>query len=154
MKAAVKSVLASVGLASAGQVNGALHQAQKAQAKLKALEDRLAKVREASANWKRRYEESVRAAAEFKQAASRADVKAERASAAAERAAAKADEWKARTDTLMGQVRDLSARLKEANRAATAAREHLMATEVKLDLIEAAIQVLDSRTRETAVTRS
>ena len=31
------------------------------------------------------------------------------------------------------------------------AREHLMATEVKLDLIEAAIQVLDARTRETAV---
>ena len=48
----------------------------------------------------------------------------------------------------------LRARLEEAQRTAANAREYLMATEAKLDLIEAAIQVLDARTRETSLNRS
>ena len=42
-------------------------------------------------------------------------------------------------------------RLEKAHLATDAANEQLMAMEVKLDLIEAAIQVLDARTREQAV---
>ena len=44
-----------------------------------------------------------------------------------------------------------SAKLTEAKSAA--AREHLMATGLKLDLVEAAHRVLDARTREAAVER-
>ena len=45
-------------------------------------------------------------------------------------------------------------RLDNAHRATDSANEQLMAMEVKLDLVESAIQVLDSRTREQAVSRS
>ena len=44
--------------------------------------------------------------------------------------------------------------LEEAQRAAINAREYVMATEAKLYLIEAAIQVLGTRTRDSALTRS
>ena len=73
---------------------------------------------------------------------------------------ARTDEWKRKAEALTSDVRDLKlrlddarGRLEEAQRGATFAREHLMAMETKLDLIEAAIQVLDTRTREAAVTR-
>jgi len=52
------------------------------------------------------------------------------------------------------QVKELHETIERANRSTTTAREQLMATEVKLDLIEAAIHVLDSRTREAAVGHS
>jgi hypothetical protein len=50
-------------------------------------------------------------------------------------------------------VRDLKDKLRETKAAANGAREYLMATETKLDLIEAALHVLDARTRERAVSR-
>ena len=43
----------------------------------------------------------------------------------------------------------MEARLVEAERAAALAREHLMAIEVKLDILEGAANVLDARTRTT-----
>jgi hypothetical protein len=49
------------------------------------------------------------------------------------------------------ELHALRERLGHANHVTTIAREHLLATEVKFDLIEAAILVLDTRTRETAV---
>jgi hypothetical protein len=52
---------------------------------------------------------------------------------------------------LKTQLHALRERLGHANHVTTIAREHLLATEVKFDLIEAAILVLDTRTRETAV---
>ena len=84
-----------------------------------------------------------------------------RAKADVERERGKTDEWKSRTEKMTAEAEDLRARLhharaslEETQRTAIFAREHLMAIEVKLDLIEAAIQVLDTRTREEAVTRS
>ena len=69
-------------------------------------------------------------------------------------------EWKRRGEQLFADAKELKERLhktqgelKEALRAATLTREHLMAMEVKLDLIEAAILVLDLRTRDEAVAR-
>jgi hypothetical protein len=48
----------------------------------------------------------------------------------------------------------MRSRLENAHRATDSANEQLMAMEVKLDLIESAIQVLDTRTREQAVSRT
>ena len=45
----------------------------------------------------------------------------------------------------------LRARLGEAQRELVIAREHLMAIEVKLDILEGAANVLDARTRATIV---
>ena len=72
--------------------------------------------------------------------------------AGAEHAKVRGSEWKARAEALSEEKRDLRARLEEVQRASITAREYLMATEAKLDLIEAALQVLDSRTREAAIT--
>jgi len=154
MKRAVTNLLGRIGLAPAGHLARAAYEAQQGSARVKQLEAQLAKMRDDSEGWKRRHEESVAASAEWKKAASRAEAKAERTASDATRAESQAGEWKARASALTDQVRDMSMRLKEANRATATAREHLMATEVKLDLVEAAIQVLDARTREAAVTRS
>jgi hypothetical protein len=45
------------------------------------------------------------------------------------------------------EVQSLRARLAEAERELMVAREHLMAIEVKLDILEGAANVLDVRTR-------
>ena len=58
-----------------------------------------------------------------------------------------------RAQALTTQLEEYRARLDGANQATKMAREQLMVMEVKLDLIEAAISVLDARTREAAVSR-
>ena len=154
MKTAIKALLAGVGLAPARQVDRLADQARQAAARATELEERMAKLRADVESWKHRYEESASAVAEWKHAASTANAKAERAAVEAQRAETRADELKLRSEALVVQVQALRERLGKATHAATTAREHLMATEVKLDLIEAAIQVLDTRTRESVVART
>jgi hypothetical protein len=48
------------------------------------------------------------------------------------------------------EVDKLRTRLADAERELTVARDHLMAIEVKLDILEGAANVLDKRTRSTA----
>jgi chromosome segregation ATPase len=71
-----------------------------------------------------------------------------------EREQARTADWRRRAETLTSELHEMRTRLENAQRATESANEQLMAMEVKLDLIEAAIQVLDSRTREQAVSRS
>jgi chromosome segregation ATPase len=151
MKAAIRKVLAGIGLATAAQVRQAATQTRQTAQK---AEEQMAKLRTDAKGWKQRYEESSRAAAEWKKAAADAEGNVERSSRELERVQAHADEWRSRAETLTTQVRDLKERLDETRRVTTVARQHLMATEVKLDLIEAAVQVLDARTRESAIPRS
>ena len=152
MKAAIKGLLATIGLAPTGQVEIAIAQTRQASEKAKHLEDRLASARTDLEHWKHRYEEKSNAVAEWKSTVARAESNLERAKANVARAEAHAEEWKAKAGALAAQVQELRTRLEEANRATTSSREHLMAMEVKLDLIEAAINVLDARTRDAAVT--
>jgi len=56
-------------------------------------------------------------------------------------------------EALTGEKLALRARLEEAQRTAIMAREYVMATETKLDVIEAALQVLDQRTRQESLSR-
>jgi hypothetical protein len=150
MKSAIRQLFAMVGLASAGQVTRLAAEARDASEKVRSLEERLTKLRADAQLWKRRHEDTARMLAE-RQAADTERV--ERLKGRAEGAEAQVVQWKQRAQLLAAEVEKMRSRLDTAQRETTLAREHLMATEVKLDLIEAAIQVLDARTRETAVSR-
>jgi hypothetical protein len=60
----------------------------------------------------------------------------------------------ARARTSHEELTVLQARLGEAERELTLAREHLMAIEVKLDILEGAANVLDTRTRSVIAQRA
>ena len=154
MKTMIRRVFAVFGLAPAGQVGRLEHQFRQAAEKLTAADGKLTKVRADAETWRRRHEELAGKLEAGRRDVERAVAEAERAHAGAEHAKARAQEWKSRADALTDEKLELRARLDEAQRAAMTARDYLMATEAKLDLIEAAIQILDSRTRESAVGRS
>jgi chromosome segregation ATPase len=168
MKTAIKALLSTVGLAPASQVEPLHADVRRAEAKIAHLEEQLGQVRADGQNWKRRYDDTTEGLAGWKQAAHRAEAEAERAKGAMdrvkadlERARADVEREQARTadsrrraEALMSELQDMRTRLENAQRATESANEQLMAMEVKLDLIESAIQVLDSRTREQAVSRS
>jgi chromosome segregation ATPase len=172
MKSAIKRLLSAFGLAPAAQVKALAREAQDLRAKAAQLEERLSQARADADSWKRRQTETADALAGWKQAAAKADAETERirgasdrltadlerAAADAKREQARSEEWRGRADKLAADAQDLRvrlqnsrAKLEEAERAAATAHEHLMAMEVKLDLLEAAAQVLDLRTRDQAV---
>jgi chromosome segregation ATPase len=134
-------------------VTHAQMRANQAAEKIARLEQQMMKLREERDGWKQRHQDAVAAAGDLKKAASRAEDASARARADAERANAQVEEWRTRAQALTMEVREVRDRLEEARRVGTLAREHLMVTETKLDLIEAAIQVLDARTREAALPR-
>lgn len=154
MKDTIRKALAGFGLAPAGQLHRLAEQSRQTSDKVKSLEDRLAKLRADADTWKQRHDEVTAKVREWKDATARAEAEAERMRAGAEHSKARAAEWKVRADSLTEEKLALRARLEEAQRGAINAREYLMATEAKLDLIEAAIQVLDARTRDAALNRA
>lgn len=146
MKRIVTRTLAHLGLAPAGHVARLREEGERTTQKLHEIEQRVVQFKADAELWKRRQEETARRAGEQEQAAARATARAERAEA-------RAEELKARGDALAAEAKEMRARLQEANRSAGTVREHLMATETKLDLIEAALQVLDARTRAAVAPR-
>jgi len=175
MKGAITGFLSAFGLAPAGHADLLMKETRDLAAKVAQLEERLAQARADADSWKRRHGETADALAGWKQSAARADAETERGRAAGDRLAsdveraaadvkreqARTEEWKARAEKLAADAQDLRARLQgsrakleDAERAAATAHEHLMAMEVKLDLLEAAAQVLDLRTRDQAVPRA
>lgn len=168
MKTAIKTFLAAVGLAPISYVERVDADLKRSISKIDHLEEQLAALRADAQGWKRRYEDSADALAGWKQAAHRAQSDAERTKGSAEKTRAdleratadlereqgRAAEWRGRAEAWAAHFQELRTRMENANRATESANEQLMAMEVKLDLIEAAIQVLDTRTREQAVVRS
>ena len=154
MKAAIRRALAGIGLAPAGQVHRMTEESRHVSDKIKSLEDRMAKLRTDADTWKQRHDEVAAKLDALREAVTRAEADARDARAGVEHAKARVNEWKGRSESETQEKLALRARLEEAQRTAINAREYLMATEAKLDLIEAAIQVLDTRTRETALNRS
>ena len=140
MKRLITGALGGVGLAPAGQVARIKAEGDRAAQKLRELEQRVADLRTDAETWKRRHDDVARRAAEHQDALAKATARAERAEA-------RAEELKARGDAMQAEAKEMRARLQENARTTTSVREHLMATETKLDLIEAALQVLDARTR-------
>lgn len=152
MKATLRRTLESVGLAPVGQLQRSQAESRQLSDRIQALEQRVARLKADAETWKQRSDETAAKLRESRDAAAKAAAEADRMREGAEHAKARAAEWKARADALTAEKRDLRARLEEAHRSALTAREYVMATESKLDLLEAAIQLLDSRTRAAAVT--
>ena len=154
MNGTLRRVLASFGIAPVGQVSRMAEESRRASGRMKSLEERLAKLRTDADTWKQRHDDVVAKVSELKEAVARAETDAKDARAGVEHAKGRVSEWKGRAEAATEEKLALRARLEEAQRTAINAREYLMATEAKLDLIEAAIQVLDSRTREASLNRS
>ncbi len=147
MTSLMKRSLAAVGMVPARQLEGVAEELRRETKRLAKAEERVGELRAEADNWKQRYEEASARIAEHQAVAERAERRAERAEG-------QGAEWKQRAGSLGDEVRDLKDKLRETKAAANGAREYLMATETKLDLIEAALHVLDARTRERAVSRS
>ena len=153
MRALVLRLLALLGLAPASHVRHAQARAQRAATTIARLERQLAAVRGDVDTWKRRHQEATAAAAKWKTVAGGAEDDARQAKAETERARAQVDEWRGRAEVLIAERRALREHLDESRRVAAIAREQFMATEVKLDLVEATIHVRDGRTRKMTVSR-
>jgi chromosome segregation ATPase len=147
MKSLIKRGMAAVGVVPARQVAGVAEELRRATRRLSKAEKTLAELQVQKEGWKRRHDETAARLAEHAAAGERAEKRAGRAEQ-------QAAEWKERAHLLSSELRDLKERLRESQDAAAGAREYLMATETKLDLIEAAIHVLDLRTRDRAVAGS
>ena len=154
MKRLILRLLALLRLAPASHVDLARAQARRVADRTERVEAQLSKLRADRDAWKQSHHEMIAAVAEWKEAAASATEDAKRAKAETERLRGQADDWRTRAEALTTQLRELRERLEESRRVGSLAREHLMATEAKLDLIEAAIHVLDGRTREAAISRS
>jgi hypothetical protein len=122
LRSAARRSLATVGLAPAGHVTALERQTRAAVEKAR-IDARESKAR----------------ADELAEKAGRADRLAAQL-AKAERRAERADRYRA-------ELLEARERIERAEKAIALSREHLMATETKLDLVEAAIAALDRRTR-------
>lgn len=131
------SLLGAVGLTSAGHARALMKRVAAADERVSALTRDVTAAREEATRWK-----------------SRAEALAARVSTA-ERAAGQLpsverelQRWKTRDEKHTAQLAEVRERMIRAERAAELSQEHLTATEAKLDVIEAAIGVLDRRTRQ------
>jgi len=161
MKTAIKTLLATFGVAPAAHLARLEACVRRAEGKAAQLEERLVQLRSEADNWKRRHEDAADASAGWKLAARRAQAELDRVNADAEKAKkgmererAVAERDRVRLQDVHGALDRARSRLKDARREIELSNEQLMAMEVKLDLIEAAIQVLDARTREHAMSHA
>lgn len=133
---ALRTLLALVGLAPAGQVRDLSDRAQKAEQRSGDFKQQTAEAREEIQRWKAKAGELTDRLAKAEDVVQRLP-KVER----------EMQQWKARDEKHLAQLQEVRERMERAERAIVFSREHLMATETKLDIIEGAIAVLDARTR-------
>jgi len=132
----IRSLLGAVGLASAGQARNLTKRLEAADQRNADLKRAVADAREETARWKSRASELTDRVA-----------KAERAAERLPKVERELQQVKTRDDKHVSQLAEVRERMLRAERAATLSQEHLTATETKLDVVEAAIKVLDQRTR-------
>ena len=136
---------------------------------LAALQTKLADVKSHTARLRERVEEVQRARRDAEQAAAAARQGLEerlarmrteskesevRADQASQKAQERVDHWKTRAAELVEQLRTLRNNVEAAERTSRQVRDQLMLTEVKLDLLEAAVNTLDARQRRGSSPRS
>ena len=135
-----RRVLAAVGLAPVAQVERLTERAALLEGQVAELRRAIQDARATGDRWKDEAQTAVRRA-EALQDANRKLTKTE----------GEAADWKARDEKHLQQVhalkKQLDTRVSRAEQLVASARETLMATETKLDIVEAAINILDSRTR-------
>lgn len=128
------SLLGAVGLASARTLN---QRVEAADQRMAALKRAVGEARDDAARWKEKARELSDRVAKSERSAERLP-KIER----------ELQQWKSRDEKHVAQLADVRERMLRAERAAALSQEHLTATEMKLDVIEAALNVLDRRTRK------
>ena len=133
----LSSLLGAVGLATAGRARMLTKRVETSDQRVAELKRAVADAREEAARWKDKASALSARVAKAEQAAERLP-KTER----------ELQQWKARDEKHVAQLAEVRERMIRAERAAALSQEHLTATETKLDIIEAAIGVLDRRTRK------
>lgn len=133
IKSALTRALALFGLAPAGSVRSLFERAEKAEARAGEFKSQVVELRSETQRHKARAEELQQ---QLKSAL--ADVERHRARASEVTSAI--EKWRAKGEQIRGKVAGTA-------QTVQVAQEHLMATETKLDLLEAAINLLDRRTR-------
>ena len=130
------SLLGAVGLTSAGHARALTKRVETADQRTAELKRAVADAREETARWKAKAGELTDRIGKAEHAAERLP-KVER----------ELQQVKARDDKHVAQLAEVRERMIRAEHAAALSQEHLTATEAKLDVIEAALGVLDRRTR-------
>ncbi len=131
------SFLGAVGLAPARQAHALIKRVEAADQRVAELKRAVAEAREDAERWKTKARTLSAQVAQAEQAAAQLpNVERE------------ARQWKARDEKHVAQLAEVRDRMLRAEHAAALSQEHLTATETKLDVIEAAIGVLDRRTRQ------
>jgi chromosome segregation ATPase len=160
LKQLILKLLNMLGLVTAGRYAVAVKRLHDADVRAKKLAKTIDGLRADTHTWKTKANESAarlkvaeKEATRHAQAVESHKVDAERHRREIEKHQREAE--KLRTDLERQRKRDadlelLRKRLEEAERALGIAREHLMAVDVKLDILEGAANVLDSRTRVIA----
>lgn len=133
IKSALTRVLSMVGLASAASVRHLSERVEKAEARAAEFKSLLVDARAEAIRCKARAEELQQ--------------QLKSAQAAIEQHQARASDVTSAIDKWNGRVEKIRTKVAGTARTVQVANEHLMATETKLDLLEAAINVLDNRTR-------
>lgn len=128
--------LALFGLASSGHVETLKAKAEKADARASELKQALESARQELDRWKEKAGEQNKRLAKAEDAAGRT-AKAER----------ELQQVRAKDEKHLAQLAEMRERVERAERAIALSREHLMATETKLDIVEGAVNILDKRTR-------
>ena len=131
------SLLGAVGLASAGQARTLMKRVDAADQRTAELKRAVADAREETARWKAKARELTERVGKAEEAAKHLP-KVER----------ELQQVRARDDKHVAQLAEVRERMLRAEKAAALSQEHLTATEAKLDVVEAAIGVLDRRTRK------
>ena len=154
MRELVKSALRAVGLSTRCEADNLRRKVEDRERDCQSLRDALKTSRKREAGLADRSAVQERLIGELKQDVRRwkeltdaARAKEKGAAKAAEDATAKAHEYAAAN-------RDLKGRLETAETALLVSRDQLMATETKLDLLEAAVNLLDQRTRSGPGTKA
>ena len=133
----LRSLLGAVGLASAGQARTLMKRAETADQRAAELKRAVADHRTEMVRWKTKANELSKRLSEAEHAAERLPHVERRL-----------EQSKARDDMHVAKLAEVRERMRRAERAAALSQEHLTATETKLDVIEAALNVLDRRTRK------
>ena len=134
-------LLNALGLARAASMTALTERLRKCEARAEALARKLEEARSEARSWRQRAEEA-------QQRVKGAEKEAAKESQRLRKVRADVEKEVAREKQRTVDVATLDQRLDEAERDLTIARDHLMAIEVKLDILEGAAQVLDTRTRQ------
>jgi chromosome segregation ATPase len=133
-------VLKILGLIPASRLASVAERLRKSESRVETLSKKLEEVQTESRAWRSKVDEAQKRVKELEGEVSREAQRFQKAKAEIEKEAARDKKKTVDADAL-------DAHLDEADHDLTVARNHLMAIEVKLDILEGAATVLDGRTR-------